>query len=52
VVLADIGKDIWVERDPVKYDQYCLYESNADQKRALRERKKSEMSGATFAQAG
>lgn len=34
VVLCDIGKDIWVERDRVKYDQYCLYESNADQKRA------------------
>jgi hypothetical protein len=41
VILADIGKDIWVERDPVKYEQYCLYESNADQKRALRERKKA-----------
>ena len=41
VVLADIGKDIWIERDPVKYEQYCLYESNADQKRALRERKKA-----------
>lgn len=46
VVLADIGKDIWVERDRVKYDQYCLYESNADQKRDLRERKKAEMTEA------
>jgi hypothetical protein len=45
VVLADIGKDIWVERDRVKYDQYCLYESNADQKRALRERRKAEAVG-------
>jgi len=34
VVLCDIGKDIWVERDRAKYDQYCLYESNAEQKRA------------------
>ncbi len=34
VVLADIGKDIWVEKDPVKYEQYKLYDSNADQKRA------------------
>jgi hypothetical protein len=46
VVLADIGKDIWVERDRVKYEQYCLYESNADQKRALRERRKAETAGA------
>lgn len=38
VVLCDIGKDIWVERDPVKYEQYCLYESNADQKRARKAR--------------
>lgn len=45
VVLADIGKDIWIERDPVKYEQYCLYESNADQKRALRERKKAAAAG-------
>jgi len=42
IVLADIGKDIWVERDPVKYQQYRLYESNADQKRVLRERRKIE----------
>jgi hypothetical protein len=42
VVLADIGKDIWVERDHTKYMQYRLYESNADQKRALRERRKAE----------
>lgn len=38
VVLADIGKDIWAERDPVKYEQYCLYESNADQKRERKAR--------------
>jgi hypothetical protein len=42
VVLADIGKDIWAERDPHKYEQYCLYDSNAEQKRALRERRKVE----------
>jgi hypothetical protein len=29
---ATIGKDIWVEKDPVKYEQYCIYESNNDQK--------------------
>ncbi|MDX2134329.1 MAG: hypothetical protein SFV52_06070 [Saprospiraceae bacterium] len=33
VVLCDIGKDIWAERDPVKYEQYCLYESNNEQKK-------------------
>lgn len=38
IVLCDIGKDIWVERDRTKYDQYCLYESNADQKRARKAR--------------
>ena len=27
-----IGKDIWVEKDPVKYELYCVYESNNDQK--------------------
>lgn len=34
VVLCDIGKDIWAERDRIKYDQYCLYESNNEQKKA------------------
>jgi hypothetical protein len=32
VILCDIGKDIWAEKDNVKYEQYCLYESNNDQK--------------------
>jgi hypothetical protein len=34
VVLCDIGKDIWVEKDRSKYDFYCLYESNNEQKKA------------------
>jgi hypothetical protein len=38
VVLCDIGKDIWAEKDRTKYDQYCLYESNAEQKRERKER--------------
>ena len=38
VVLADIGKDIWAEKDPVKYEQYCLYESNAEQKRMRKQK--------------
>lgn len=33
VVLCDIGKDIWAERDRTKYDFYCLYESNNEQKK-------------------
>jgi hypothetical protein len=39
VVLCDIGKDIWTNRDIKKYDQYCLYESNADYKKELEGRK-------------
>ena len=38
VVLCDIGKDIWAERDRKKYDQYCLYESNNEQKKARKAR--------------
>lgn len=38
VILCDVGKDIWAERDRIKYDQYCLYESNNDQKKARKER--------------
>ncbi len=30
--ICTIGKDIWAERDRIKYDQYCVYESNNDQK--------------------
>ena len=33
VVLCDIGKDIWAERDPLKYEQYAIYESNNEQKK-------------------
>ncbi len=38
VVLCNIGKDIWAERDPAKYDNYCLYESNNEQKIARKKR--------------
>ena len=34
VTLCNIGKDIWAEKDPVRYERYCLYESNNDQKKA------------------
>lgn len=33
VVLSNIGKDIWAEKDPVKYQQYTIYESNNEQKK-------------------
>jgi len=37
VVLCDIGKDIWAERDPLKYEQYTIYESNNEQKKKRKE---------------
>lgn len=37
IVLCNIGKDIWIDKDNVKYEQYVIYESNADQKRKRRE---------------
>ncbi|MCB9082260.1 MAG: hypothetical protein H6555_11170 [Lewinellaceae bacterium] len=40
VVLCDIGKDIWAEKDPVKYENYTIYESNNDQKIARKVREK------------
>ncbi len=41
VVLCNIGKDIWADTDPVKYENYCIYESNNHQKIARKEREKS-----------
>ena len=38
VVLCNIGKDIWVETDPVKYEHYTIYESNNEQKKARKVR--------------
>ena len=32
IILCNIGKDIWAEKDPVKYENYTVYESNNDQK--------------------
>ncbi len=37
VILCNIGKDIWRESDKARYEQYCLYESNNDQKIARKE---------------
>ena len=38
VTLCNIGKDIWAETDPVKYENYTIYESNNDQKKARKKR--------------
>lgn len=38
IVLCNIGKDIWAERDVSKYESYTIYESNNDQKIARKER--------------
>ncbi len=38
VVLCNIGKDIWNNKDVQKYENYCLYESNNEQKKALKAR--------------
>jgi hypothetical protein len=42
VILCNIGKDYWAEKDPVKYENYVLYESNNDQKIARKEKLKGE----------
>ena len=34
VTLCQIGKDIWAEKDPNRYEMYVLYESNNEQKKA------------------
>jgi hypothetical protein len=34
VILCNIGKDIWDNKDVPKYENYCLYESNNEQKKA------------------
>ncbi len=39
VILCNIGKDVWAEKDREKYDQYCLYESNNEYKKELATRK-------------
>lgn len=44
VVLCNIGKDIWNNNDKAKYENYCLYESNNDQKLARKERLAAEAS--------
>lgn len=42
IVLCNIGKDVWAETDPVKYENYTIYESNNDQKILRKEKLKEE----------
>ncbi|WP_420459669.1 hypothetical protein [Neolewinella sp.] len=37
IKVCDIGKDIWAETDRAKYDAYCIYDSNMEQKRIRQE---------------
>jgi hypothetical protein len=41
ITLCNIGKDIWAEKDPVRYENYCIYESNNEQKKARKTSQKS-----------
>lgn len=38
ILLSNIGKDIWNNKDRARYEQYVLYESNNEQKKARKER--------------
>jgi hypothetical protein len=38
VTVCDIGKDIWATTDRIKYDQYCIYDSNNEEKKARKAR--------------
>ena len=42
IVLCNIGKDIWAERDAAKYEQFTIYESNNEQKKQRKEKLESE----------
>ncbi len=44
VTLCNIGKDIWAEKDYVRYENYVLYESNNDQKIARKFRESTQNS--------
>ena len=42
IIVCNIGKDIWAESDPVKYENYTIYESNNDQKIARKQKAAAE----------
>lgn len=43
--LCKIGKDLWREKDPNRYELYCIYESNNDIKKAKKEKDLKEKKG-------
>lgn len=43
--LCKIGKDIWREKDPNRYELYCIYESNNDIKKAKKIKDSKEKKG-------
>ncbi len=47
VVLCNIGKDIWDNIDKAKYENYCLYESNNEQKKERKARLADEETAGT-----
>lgn len=44
IILCNIGKDVWIDKDPVKYEQYVVYESNNEQKKARKAKLAAEKS--------
>lgn len=42
VLVCNIGKDIWAEKNKAKYENYTIYESNNDQKKARKQRLKED----------
>lgn len=41
VLVCNIGKDIWAETNKTKYENYTIYESNNDQKKARKEKERA-----------
>lgn len=42
VLVCNIGKDIWAEKNKAKYENYTIYESNNEQKKARKKKLKEE----------
>ncbi|MGH1336153.1 MAG: hypothetical protein ACRBFS_08500 [Aureispira sp.] len=42
VLVCNIGKDVWAESNKAKYENYTIYESNNEQKKARKKRLKGE----------
>ncbi|MFK7799636.1 MAG: hypothetical protein AB8E82_19440 [Aureispira sp.] len=42
VLVCNIGKDVWAETNKAKYENYTIYESNNEQKKARKKRLKSD----------